>query len=153
MLWSKPILSSLILLGLALSVVSLVSFTPVYSNLPVLTVAVGSSNVTILAVGGSLLKPASQFAVIGSGNWTVSVFSYSEGVVSAPSTVPVQGALVSVVVDGKNRCNSYSNQYGSASYSCKVSVGAGPHEWYVTASMHGYISGKSPTYSFYVVSI
>jgi hypothetical protein len=151
-LWSKPTLGSLILLGLALSVISIVSVTPVYSNLPALTVTVGSSSVMILYVGGSLTKPPSTVAVIGDGNNTASVFSYS-GVISAASTLPVQRALVSVIVDGKNRCNSYSNQYGWASYSCRVPVGPGSHQWYVTASMHGYISGQSPTYSFFVVSL
>jgi len=59
----------------------------------------------------------------------------------------VQGATVTVFLDGSQVCSGSSNSNGS--FSCKYSTKTGPtHTWYATAAKTGFTSGTSPTWTF-----
>jgi hypothetical protein len=145
---SKPIIGSLILLlSLALSVFSLVSITPVYSSSALKVYSY--DNQAYVSVAG-----ASHFVTINASAF-----------VTDQHGNPVQGATVTVVVDGKTHCSASTNQYGRndpSTADCIVAVSVGYHYWHLSASLIStggggstdliFETGETPTYVFYVHS-
>jgi hypothetical protein len=147
---SKPIIGSLILLlSLALSLLSLVSLsiTPVYSSSALKVHSY--DNQAYLSV-----SDASHFVSIN-----------ASALVTDQHGNPVQGATVTVVVDGKTHCSTSTNQYGRndpSTADCTVAVSVGYPYWHLSASLISTGGGsythlifetvETPTYVFYVHS-
>ena len=156
---SKLILGSLILLSLALSVLSLVSITPVYSQEPVLWVHADQPSVYIRSEGNTGRRHLAIFQSLDPNDTTpVLLVAVSLGNPTQGNANWVTGARVTVVVDGVGRCTGFTNgppEQGSANiFSCEVPVSGGHHHWYLTASVSDdgvLITGQSQTYSFSVV--
>ena len=71
----------------------------------------------------------------------------------ASSGIPIQGATVIIYLDGTQICSAITDSSGS--YACTVpqlllpsSISGQPHTWYASASMQGYSTGTSPTWTF-----
>jgi hypothetical protein len=144
LLQRKAILGGLmLLLSLALGVVSLASVTAAYG--PEKTCYPSCINLKIHAYDAKayvFISGAIHFVTLNASAYVTDQYGN-----------PVKGALVYVVVDGTTRCSSFTNKYGrnnASAADCTVAVGIGYHYWYLSASLPGYTSGKTPTYSFNV---
>ena len=145
---SKPILGGFILLlSLALSLLSLVSIMPVYSSSGLKVYSY--DNQAYVSVSGG-----SHFVTINASVLVTDQYGN-----------PVQGATVTVVVDGKTHCSTSTNRYGRndpSAADCIVAVSVGYHYWHLSALLvstggGSYTdriaeTGDTPTYVFYVHS-
>ena len=145
---SKLILGSF-MLSIALSVLSLGSITPVYGPEQT-TCYPGCIHSLSLSLKIRSYDPKSYVAFSGSAYFvTINASAF----VTDQYGSPVKGAWVYVVIDGTKFCSSTTNKHGinnSSTADCTETVVAGYHSWYLLASLSGYTSGKTPTYSFHV---
>jgi len=114
----------------------------------------GTGNPATITLNGPISETA-KFQQ-ASGQLTVNLLSPTNGTTVTSSPVAfrltvagsVQGATVTVYVDGSQACSGSTSSTGS--FSCKSSVTktGGIHSWYATATKTGFTSGTSPTWTF-----
>ncbi len=114
----------------------------------------GTNNPATVTINGPITETAA-FQQTG-GQLSVSLVSPKNGVTltSSPVTLKVtiagfvQGATVTVFLDGNQVCSGSSDPTGS--FSCKFAVNqtGGTHSWYAVASKTGFTSGTSPMWTF-----
>ena len=113
----------------------------------------GANNPSTVTMNGAITETA-NFKQTG-GQLSVSLVSPTNGTtVTSPVTLKVkvagfvQGASITIVLDGGQVCSGSTDSTGA--FSCKASVTKTglSHSWYATASKTGFTSGTSPTWTF-----
>jgi hypothetical protein len=147
---SKPLLVSLILLmSLALSVLSLVSVTPVYSGSKKCTPPLCSNNLPPPPLVVTCVNAYQIANACGPGVEQCNTPSCPFEVIVTFGGKPISGAVIQFVVDGQawKGCTITS---GASWVGCDTNTYVdtpGLHYWYATASAPPFFSpGTSPTY-------
>ena len=114
----------------------------------------GTSNPGSVTMNGPVTETV-NFQQTG-GQLSVSLVSPKNGgtVTSSPVTFSgkvagfVSGATVTVYVDGSQACSGSTNASGAFSCKAPVTKTGSTHTWYAVATMTGFTSGTSPTWTF-----
>ena len=111
----------------------------------------GTNNPVTLTMNGPITETANFQRPL-----SVSLVSPKNGTIltSSPVTLNVtvadsiQGATVTIFLDGNKVCSGSTNSSGS--FACKhtVTKTGGTHSWYAMAAKTGFTSGTSPTWTF-----
>jgi hypothetical protein len=113
----------------------------------------GTSNPVTATMNGPITETA-NFQQTG-GQLSVNLVSPKNGTSLTGSHVTlkvsvansIQGATVTVTLDGKQVCTGSTGSNGAFSCSATVTKTGGTHSWFATASKTGFTPGTSPTWT------
>jgi hypothetical protein len=114
----------------------------------------GTVNPSTLTMNGPITQTGNFQQ--SSGQLSISLISPKKGIAITSSPVSlsisvansVQGASITVFVDGSQICSGSTDSTGSFSCNATVSKTGETHSWYAVASKTGFTSDTSPTWTF-----